>query len=373
MATLVPRSCLTLCFMLSLLTLALPGSILAKNCGGPVPCECGDFLVASRTLVAGVDPITVTPCPDIGLSIWVSDLTLDLNGNTIRAAAGAGSYGIALNTSSGITVTGGTIVGFGYGIYCRLSDHNRFSFLQIVEGGDGIIILGDANTIERSVFRRQQGNAIFAWGEGTQVLANRIEDSQYSPSAGARVLIDRSDPILPDLGPTVIARNVILRSAGAGLEVAAPSFPEPLIAGTLVDHNQVSRSGGDGLVLSGWDLQITRNLSTDNGRDGFHSQDLSVSTFDGNRAEKNGRNGLTFDGTGHTVVRNVAKNNAEDGLFVEAIDSTFDRNQSLANGGLGIEDTTAGDGTADTANTYTLNSCSSANALGTSSPAGLCR
>jgi hypothetical protein len=50
------------------------------------------------------------------------------------------------------------------------------------------------------------------------------------------------------------------------------------------------------------------------------------------------------------VFRNIARNNAGDGLFVEAMASTFEGNQSLSNGGFGIEDTTAGDGTAGTAN-----------------------
>ena len=215
MATLVPRSCLTLCFMLSLLTLALPGPILAKNCGGPVPCECGDFLVASRTLVAGVDFITVTPCPDIGLSIWVSDLTLDLNGNTIRAAAGAGSYGIALNTSSGITVTGGTIVGFGY------------SGSLPPLGPQPLLVPPDRRGGRRHYHpRRCQHDRAERVPEGQQGTPTppgegpgpRQPDrgQPVQPAAGARVLIDRSDPILPDLGPTVIARNVILKAPEPG-------------------------------------------------------------------------------------------------------------------------------------------------------------
>ncbi len=46
-----------------------PASAIGGSCGGVVPCECGDELTSSRTLVPGVDPITTTICPDSGIII----------------------------------------------------------------------------------------------------------------------------------------------------------------------------------------------------------------------------------------------------------------------------------------------------------------
>jgi hypothetical protein len=309
------RSLVCLPFVVLLFGLAvLPGKAWA--CGGATPCECGDFLDSSRTLVFGVDPITVTPCPDNGLFIERSNLTLDLGGNTIRAAAGACCYGITLNVASGVTVTNGKIVGFDAGgILVRVASRNRFSSLLIVEGGDGIYGLGDDNTIERSVFRRQAFDAISLSGAGTQILNNRIEDSGLD---GVNIDIDAGDPFIPH-GPAVIARNVILRSGQAGLVVGGD--------GAVIDRNQMRRSGGDGLALSGTNHRVTRNLSNDNVGNGFNSR-VSDSTFDGNRAQLND-------------------------LF-------------------GMVDDSVGDGTTGTANTYTVHNLCSLNGRGDSAPPGLC-
>ena len=310
------RSLLCLPFALLLFGLAAP-PVKAWACGGATPCACGDFLVDSRTLVLGVDPITVTPCPDNGLFIERSNVTLDLGGNTIRAALGACCYGVTVNVASHVTVTNGKIVGFDAGgILVRVSSSNRFSSLLFVEGGVGIQGLGDDNTIESSVFRRQAHGAIDLQGAGTQILNNRIEDS----GSGGVNIDNRPDNPFIQHGPTVIARNVILRSERAGLVVRGGD-------GAVIDRNQVRRSGGDGLVLSGMNYRITRNLSNDNAGNGFNGG-LSDSTFDGNRAQLND-------------------------LF-------------------GIADDSVGDGTSGTANTYKVHNLCSLNGLGDSEPPGLC-
>ena len=120
MATLVPRSCFTLCIMLSLLTLALPGSILAKDCGGPVPCECGDRVVADKILGAG-DPITSAVCIGNGLEV-VTGVVLDLGFTTLR---GVGDVfdpfnpraGILIQDASEVTIKSGKIEGFDFGVW----------------------------------------------------------------------------------------------------------------------------------------------------------------------------------------------------------------------------------------------------------------
>ena len=56
--------------------------------------------------------------------------------------------------------------------------------------------------------------------------------------------------------------------------------------------------------------------------------------------------GIDLDGAGHIVSRNVVQNNAHNGFLTMVMGSRFDRNQTRAHGGFGMEDTSAGHGTA---------------------------
>ena len=59
----------------------------AADCGGGIPCACGDHVAANHTLVSGVDPVTVTRCPGDGLTVG-SGVTLDLGGTRSEARRG---------------------------------------------------------------------------------------------------------------------------------------------------------------------------------------------------------------------------------------------------------------------------------------------
>jgi hypothetical protein len=82
--------------------------------------------------------------------------------------------------------------------------------------------------------------------------------------------------------------------------------------------------------------------------------------------------GLEVFGSGHTMSPNVSQANAFDGFWSICDGCTFDRNRSAGNGTVGMRDLTTGSGTGGTASTYSRNVCSG-NALGDSSPPGLCR
>jgi hypothetical protein len=72
-------------------------------------------------------------------------------------------------------------------------------------------------------------------------------------------------------------------------------------------------------------------------------------------------------GDGNVALVNRAEDNGGHGVSA----GTVDRNRATGNT-RGIVDATTGGGTAGTANAYEANICS-ANDLGDSSPAGLCR
>src|SRR5262245_26768105 len=123
--------------LLACLFLMLAGSVLAADCGGTTPCSCGDTVVSSRTLVAGVDPVTTTACTAPAL-IVAGGVRLDLGGATIQGTGGPQDPGISipngLGVPSRVIVTNGRITGFHVGIRSPMR-RTLLSFLHIVGTG----------------------------------------------------------------------------------------------------------------------------------------------------------------------------------------------------------------------------------------------
>jgi hypothetical protein len=213
--------------------------------------------------------------------------------------------------------------------------------------------------------------------------------------------------LLPGAGSTVTRGRI------AGFRTGVSGAP---VTGATVSHVQVVDSGVKGIRLRGRRNLVTRCIArrTDAGA-GIHLQgtdnvaslcrvedsalgivaegrrtvvarnlvyrsrlagiiiDGHAAVADRNRAEFTADGpGLALSGTGHLASRNILADNAGHGLDVSATASAFDRNRSSANDGWGIADASTGEETAGTANTYTLDVCTG-NALGHSSPPGLCR
>jgi parallel beta-helix repeat protein len=87
----------------------------------PAPSEavvlnCGDTITEDTTLTADV----VCPTGGVGVYIGASDVTLRLNGHTVRTAPGViGDYGVITSAPlglEGVEVQGGTISGFATGV-----------------------------------------------------------------------------------------------------------------------------------------------------------------------------------------------------------------------------------------------------------------
>src|SRR5262245_4072158 len=75
---------------------------------------CGSVLTSSYKLLADMSCYETT-----GLEVGANGITIDLNGHTIKDAAGgdAGDYGIDVNGHSKVTIKGGKIENFATGIY----------------------------------------------------------------------------------------------------------------------------------------------------------------------------------------------------------------------------------------------------------------
>jgi hypothetical protein len=249
--------------------------------------------------------------------------------------------------SFGQVIRGGTISGFGVGIgpYTDTMNDTRISRMRIIDSDFfGVGLLGFGNVVEHTLIEGGR-HAVFIQGNRNTLQRMTIRDT-----VGIVAVTLSSDQ--SELG-NVIRDNRIedTRStplyAGEGIWVSG--------AHNTVARNVVVRSVGDGIVISSFYDEAVKN------------------TVNNNLVDFTGGNGLKFEGREHSLFRNVTRNNAQNGLRVEATSSTLDRNQSFVNFGYGIDDATAGGGTAGTDNTYALNICYTANVLGPSSPAGLCR
>ena len=299
------------------------------------PCSCGDDVRGDKHL-SGADPVTSTVCQGLGLRLNFG--TLDFNGHTIR---GAGN-GVGVELEFGGEIRGGTITGFEFGILGFEVRGSQISGMRLLDN----------------------------WGVGIDLCC------ESSGNVIKNVLIEGGGlavRITGGRGGHTLESMTIRDTEGIVTNGGIPDFEGELRSGNRLVGNRVEDTRGDGIIVFGFHNIVARNVVIGSAGDGIVIANFGNNTVNNNQVTLSGGHGLRFEGREHTVFRNVSKNNAGDGLFVEATDSTFERNQSLNNDGFGIEDTTIGDGTADTTNTYTLNVCYSANALGKSSPAGLCR
>jgi PGF-pre-PGF domain-containing protein len=123
-------------FIVFSLALFISSSIVYADCGGLIPCSCGDTLNESRTLNASD---TLTGCSDNGLIINSSDIALDCAGYTI---SGSGvSVGVNVSNSDNVVVNNCIIHSFGDGIDVNLSDNVNLTdntIYNISSSGNGI-------------------------------------------------------------------------------------------------------------------------------------------------------------------------------------------------------------------------------------------
>jgi parallel beta-helix repeat protein len=110
---------------------ARAGEIPQPECGGSVPCHCGDRVVEDTVLTEDIGPCTwegsPTPGELVGLRVD-SDVTLDCAGHSILGPADAEreEFGIRTGSSSrpvsNLLIKNCTISGFWWGIYVAYSD-----------------------------------------------------------------------------------------------------------------------------------------------------------------------------------------------------------------------------------------------------------
>jgi parallel beta-helix repeat protein len=282
----------------------------ALDCGGATPCACGDRVIADRTLVCGVDPVTTAVCPGDGLAV-ADAVNLNLGG-CIIAGDDAGPGILIENLADGVTVQNGRITGFRDGVSTDGDTMgSTVADLQVYGNRRGIDLRASLSTIRNNIVRSNRGNGI--------IIRNGPEDEDKN-----------------------------------------------LVSGNRADGNE-----GLGIVVRGSMNTVSHNVSLRNGEGGFEVSG-NETTLKQNRADQNTSCGYVLLGARHIVSLNHSLRNTCDGYLVFSTDSTFDRNRADYNSLLGIHDLTDGEGTSMTANTYTGNKCAG-NGEGKSEPSGLCQ
>ncbi len=132
-------------------SLGPPGSALAADCGGAVPCQCGDRVVADATLTGDLNS-----CPGVGLRVVSGNLDCgdhQVSGNS----ESNGLAGIWLDNATGLTVENCRVRNFEDGI--------------LVDGGSG-------NTLADNVaFNNRHGVWVGSGATGTVIDRNEVRDN----------------------------------------------------------------------------------------------------------------------------------------------------------------------------------------------------
>ncbi len=161
-------------FLITLLI--IPG--FAANCGGVIPCSCGDFLNDSRTLNANDN---LTNCNGTALIINASELILNCNGTTI--SGNTTGYGINVTNYNNLTIKNCIVMNFSDGMYLDNSSNNTLTNNTITINTNGGIYIDSSanNTIYNNFFNNTNnfnitGSNINYWNttkqSGTRIYSN---------------------------------------------------------------------------------------------------------------------------------------------------------------------------------------------------------
>ncbi len=211
--------------LLALLLLAAP--VDAGECGGAVPCGCGDTLTGATRLAADIGP-----CERDGLALRFGAV-LDCAGHTIagdgsdkRDRPGRGdedrlpAFGIILDGTSGALVQDCKVTGFDYGIEMSGARDSRVSGVEVFHNGDfhhhvgyGIHLSRSyGNTIERSLVRdsADEGIHIGTDSDRNTVVRTRAHDNGRE---NFYILNARGNRLVGNHGWGAVSANLYMKNA----------------------------------------------------------------------------------------------------------------------------------------------------------------
>jgi Right handed beta helix region len=259
---------------------------------------CGDVVTEDVRLET-----SLTGC-ETGLVVGADGVTVDLGGHAIEGT-GSGT-GVVSTGFAHVTITNGTIRGFGTGVRLSSALSGTVSALRIYDAGTGILVIGEA-----------PGDMA-----GLEITGNRVVETR-SGGFACRGETEAGEPML-------MARNVFAATGGDGVSL---SFcPADLV------RNVASDNTGRGITRFRSSGRTELNRANDNDGDGIRASD-SHGVFVRNVTNSNGGDGLQIrdsipdHGPFHTVQAHVANANGGYGIFT-SLEGVIDggRNRAHANG-----------------------------------------
>jgi hypothetical protein len=257
---------------------------------------CGQVITSDTKLTRDLGP-----CPGDGIIVGADNITLDLNGHTVKGAGpGDGSHpGVRISQHQGVTVTGGTITGFAAGVAIIGGSGNNLTNLTVTgnigppqnltpEFGDGVAIFFAPNN-------RIQNDTISGNGtsDGVALLGlganyNLVEDDLIENNAGPGILVNAFlDFNLPGRGGSLnnndAIGNTLINNAGDGISNVSNDNATDA-------HNTLTNNGqhpgpfdsGNGIGMQAGQIAnhntadlVEYNVITGSGFDGIQTDDTS--------------------------------------------------------------------------------------------------
>jgi parallel beta-helix repeat protein len=304
--------------------------------------SCGDTITSSVTLTSDLS------CPGAdGLKVGADNVTINLNGHTIRGDGSPGVSGVYNAGFDHVTIENGAVANYFDGIVIWSKSSTDRALYNVVKGVTvtgavdmGIQLNGAPNcrVVGNSVFRTKSGSNIFVWNHSDRCLISDntvVKTSFYgiavASSRGVRVLRNlvasgRSSGIVVGGQRYKISQNKVFGNRGPGILFSGGNnntFSKNTVsgngaglligrgAGTVVDGNTVTGNAGIGIKVRSKQgtYQVTGNVAGGNGKSGIVNF-AGGTTIGGNTANGNGVWGIwsvpgSADGGGNSAKLNA--------------------------------------------------------------------
>jgi hypothetical protein len=282
--------------------------------------QCGDTITETTVLDSDVVCAVTGATFYLGVGIGADDVTLWMNGHTIRSDAGFGDGVQAVPTEGEYTnvhVRGGVFEGWGTAVNMTASDSSVQGTSMSTGAGIQILMVGDRNYVYRNVIDgpaensaislegddvstwgnviRNIGFGIFSRGDRQRHVLNTVESCGEFGGTGLGVAEYTNG--------AVVNRNVV-SGCSTGISVALST---PAVTGAFVRLNHTNENTGVGLNVEDDKALVGRN--TANGNDTGIQSTFAGTQIQNNAANNNANLGIqaaggTIDGGGNTATGN---------------------------------------------------------------------
>jgi parallel beta-helix repeat protein len=343
-------------FAVAALSLATIG-VLAAGSGQARAAQvhCGDRITQDTKLTKDLKN-----CPNKGLVIAADNVTLDLNGHTIDGnnklvdqCPAACDLGVWVRGKHGVTIKGGRITQFGFGLFLLNDNRNRVRDVASLRNHfNGLLLVSSKS--DRVIESRTNFNGLDVDYPGVALIDSkrlRMRDNTSSHNADLGFFIqgtDRSRFVRnnlnhnPELGAIIDGNQNVIRRNRGGMALTGNGNR---VKRNLVDARGCSDQCGTGISLeSGHDNLIAGNKVRDTPAAGIRlktfvkSSALADNVVRRNHVDGAGGRGIAIaDGVRRTLLlANHVDRSENAGIRVASASSVASENHANHNGRLGI-------------------------------------